>query len=661
MTSDGWEWPQPPPPPTPGVPPGAPGRRPGPPPGPPGPPGPPPGPARRQRQPQPPTQWPAGPQTDAGGYGDGVWDDEAGSYLRRRRESRQAARQARDERPPPERERPERAPRTTLWLTLGVALLSFGLRAYTALASFETADERGWMMRSSRFWGALSSFDFKGTAASAQGQGDSLPGITTMWVGTIGRGIWAAGASFGLWDSTDPASRGGASGFTYTRSGLDVAQLTMALFTSLLLAVVVLLLVAWVGRLAAGVAGVLIATEPFLVAHGAVLHTDELLALLGLAALVAAALALGLPNVTQWAGQRRTGALAGALLVAAVLTKATAVLLLVPPLGLMVLWATWRALGRRGVGSGWRPLFRVLIFAGLAAGVLFVLGNPALWGDPMGQLRLLAKAALGSDAGGQRQFFLGDSVLTPGPTFYLVALPFRMTPWLMVTGVVSLLAVWLQPATRGFALAVTLMAVPPLAWLSISARQFDRYGLMLVLLVAVVVGVVLAGVVDAFAAGDRPDLLRWVAGGAAALLGAHAFLVSPWGLAYFNPALGGSGQATETLRVGWGEGVEQAGGLIAEVVEMGGGSCDDVTVDGYWALVSQERCGRLPVVGEEPDYVVVYVSARQGQPGLTARRTEGREVVADKSIRGITYLQIYGPRTPSAAEVEAPAPESPAP
>ncbi|HEY8547092.1 MAG TPA: hypothetical protein VIL36_18660 [Acidimicrobiales bacterium] len=539
----------------------------------------------------------------------------------------------------------ERRSRATLWLTLGVAALSFVLRAVTALASFETADERGWMDRSSRFWGALSSLDLKGTSAGSQGYGDGLPGIPTMWVGAIARGLWSAGAAFGLWDKTDPASLGGASGFTYTRSGLNVAQVTMALATSVLLAGLVLLLVAWVGRVAAGVAGVLIATEPFLVGHGAILGPDELMALLAVATLVAAALALGVPNITSWAGRGRTGALAGGLLVLTVLTRASALLLLIPPLGLLALWALVRVLGGRGVGSGWRPLFRVLIFAGVAAGVVFVVANPALWGDPMGQVRLIAKAALAGDTGGTRQFFLGDSVLTPGPTFYLIALPFRMTPWLLVVGVVALVAVWLQPATRGFGIAVVLMAAPPLAWLSISARQFDRYGLPLVLLVAVAVGVAVAAAVEGFAAGERADQLRWAGIGAATLAGVYALLVAPWGIAYFNPLLGGSGTAEDVLRVGWGEGMESAGSMVADVVEMGGGSCDDVTVSGYWTLVAQERCGRLPEAGQEPDYVVVYVTERQGQPTLTARYTEGRELVAEKYIRGIAYVQVYGPRS----------------
>ena len=653
--SDGWEWPQPPPPQQPPRPPvpGPPGppRPPGPPPGPPGPPpgnGRPPGrrivgqpDARGRRLPEPPPG-PAPGLTPAPGAS--IWEDEAGPARRHRegrppRDPRAAA---------PERERP---PRTTLWLALGVAALSFVLRAYTALAGFETTDERGWMDRSSRFWGALSSLDFAGTSAGSQGYGDSLPGIPTMWVGALARGLWSAGASFGLWDKTDPASLGGASGFTYTRSGLNVAQITMALVTSLLLAGLIVLLVAWVGRVAAGVAGVLIATEPFLVAHGSILGTDELMALLALATLIAAALALGLPNITGWAGRGRVGALAGGLLMLTVLTKASALLLLVPPLGLLSLWALVRVFGRRGVGSGWRPLFRVLIFAGIAAGVVFVVANPALWGDPMGQVRMIAKAALGGDAGGVRQFFLGDSVLTPGPTFYLIALPFRMTPWLLIAGVVSLVALWFQPSTRGFGIAVLMMAVPPLAWLSISARQFDRYGLLLVLLVAVAVGVAVTGMVESLAAGERSDQLRWVGIGAATLVGVYGLLVAPWGIAYYNPAMGGSGSAEDALRIGWGEGMEQAGGLVTDVVEMGGGSCDDVTVSGYWSLVSQQRCGRLPQVGEEPDYVVVYVTERQGQPTLTERYTEGRAVVAEKSIRGVTYVQVYGPRAVPGAPV----------
>jgi len=615
-----WEWPPPPPPGT-----GAP---------------PPPPPARPAGPPPPPVV-PGLPPTGPGGPGG--WDDPtlaraADLPHQPRREPRLRERRIRDD-----WDEPERPPRTTLWLTLAVATTAFVLRAYTALASFETADERGWMIRSSRFWGALSKLDFGGTSASSQGMGDSLPGVTTMWVGTIGRGLWSAGAAFGLWDQTDPASRGGASGFTYTRSGLNVAQLSMALVTSLIIALVVLLLVAWVGRWAAAVAGLLIATEPFLVAHGAVLHTDELLALFGLGCLVATALALGLPNVTRWGGKRRTAALAGTLLALAVLTKAEAVPLFVPPLGLMVLWAAGRAFGRRGVGEGWRTLFALLIVAGFVAGVVFVVLNPAVWGDPMGQARLLVRAAISGDTGGDRQFFLGRSTLTPGLAYYVVALPFRMTPWLLVGGAVSLVAVLVQRATRAFGVAVLLMLAPPLAWISLSARQFDRYGLVVLMFAAVLVGIAVAALAALLADSERIQQLQWAGLGAAVVVAAHGLLVAPFGIAYFNPLLGGSGEAQDVMRVGWGEGVEKAGSLVRQVVEMGGASCDDITVAGYWSLVSQDRCGRLPKPGQDADYVVVYVSARQGQPGLTRRLIAGRDLVAHQAIRGITYVQVYGP------------------
>jgi hypothetical protein len=54
---------------------------------------------------------------------------------------------------------------------------------------------------------------------------------------------------------------------------------------------------------------------------------------------------------------------------------------------------------------------------------------------------------------------------------------------------------------------------------------------------------------------------------------------------------------------------------------------------------------------------VVYVTERQGQPTLTERYTAGREVVAEKSIRGVAYVQVYGPRAVAGAPV-APAGET---
>ena len=117
-----------------------------------------------------------------------------------------------------------------------------------------------------------------------------MPGVPTMWLGSIGRLVWGIGRDVGVVE--------GRSTFYESRSGLTAAQLSVAVATSLLIGLVVWLVARWAASPRAGlVAGLLLATEPFWVAHGSVIHTDELTSLFGLSGLLALGLVLGVPRV----------------------------------------------------------------------------------------------------------------------------------------------------------------------------------------------------------------------------------------------------------------------------------------------------------------------------------------------------------------------------
>jgi len=161
-------------------------------------------------------------------------------------------------------------------LAAASALLAALPRALTA-GHFRTWDETLWMARSLRFSGAVATGNTADASASAGWDLVTMPGVTTMWIGSAARAVWSGGRHLGLW-----AHAAGAT-FDSSRSGLALAQLGVAAVTSALVGVLVLLVAAWAGQVAAGVAGVLLATEPFLVAHGAVLHTDELMTFSGVA------------------------------------------------------------------------------------------------------------------------------------------------------------------------------------------------------------------------------------------------------------------------------------------------------------------------------------------------------------------------------------------
>ena len=133
-------------------------------------------------------------------------------------------------------------------------------------------------------------------------------------------------------------------------------------------------------------------------------------------------------------------------------------------------------------------------------------------------------------------------------------------------------------------------------------------------------------------------------GALAAALAAYSLSVAPWGLAYYNPALGGGDTAVDTVLVGWWEGLEQVGQVIAERER---GRCDDVNIQGPGTSLVYP-CGRVRGRGEA-DYVVLYVNAWQRWPAESQELAADRPLLATVRERGITYVELYGPLRADAA------------
>src|SRR5205823_3356452 len=146
------------------------------------------------------------------------------------------------------------------------------------------------------------------------------PGVTTMWLGALGMGLDRARALDGA--HLDLLSAQEAQDFVAARRAL-------ALAASVLLALLALLVARVFGASVAVVAGLLLALDPWLVAHNRVLHLDGLLALLVGIALLAC--------LVRWqrGGGRWFVMLGGAAAGLAVLTKSSTLAILPPALLLM--------------------------------------------------------------------------------------------------------------------------------------------------------------------------------------------------------------------------------------------------------------------------------------------------------------------------------------
>jgi hypothetical protein len=511
----------------------------------------------------------------------------------------------------------------------GIGASALALRVATALGRLVTADERLWMLRSDGFSRSVADGEFSGATANIR-RLDTMPGVTTMWIGSAAKWVWLSGRRHGLWAEHDGS-------FLRSPTGLVSAQVAMAVATAALLVLLVVLVGWWVGRGAALVAGVLLATEPFLVAHGAVLHTDELLALFGAGALVATALVLGVPSHRPATGRWWAVLLAGALWAGTFLTKLTALLFL-PAAGLLALWAL--VAGWRATADGRARLRRAGQVGGRCAGTavvalaVAVLAYPALWTAPGEETRAMWRS-VNLGATGHAQFFRGEITDTPGPTFYAVALPLRMTPWFLAALALAVVVLVARRDLRPVGGALACMLLPPAVGVSLASKQFDRYGLPLLALAAVAVGVALAGLWDRLGAGQLARVGNRVGLVAAGALVTFSASVAPWGLAYFNPALGGADAAERTILVGWGEAARLA---VDEVLVLEGGHCKGVRLAGVL------RSNGTPVTDVDgATYVAVYVNQRQRVPRAQLERLlVDRDLVATVERGGVDYVRIYG-------------------
>jgi hypothetical protein len=177
--------------------------------------------------------------------------------------------------------------------------------------------------------------------------------------------------------------------------------------------------------------------------------------------------------------------------------------------------------------------------------------------------------------------------------------------------------------------------------LSLPPKKFDRYLLpafpALCMLAA-------AGWVWLLARLRLPQRLAPLAWGALLLAqAATLWWYHPYYLAYYNPLLGGGPVAAETIPVGWGEGLAQAGAYIR--AQHNG--CDRPVASWFEPVLEPFVCTPVlrPRVIFEPgrvDYAVLYIDQvqRNNEPRAIEHLRE-REPVHTVRLHGIDYARIY--------------------
>ena len=509
-------------------------------------------------------------------------------------------------------------------LLAALFVLAIGARL-VGITLFITPDEDNWMRRTGNFAQGLAQGELRRTFQSGH------PGVTTMWVALLGTGPEVARLA-GVTVQDHPVTR--------ERGFMDLlirARLAMVVVNAALLVGIVALIWRLAGLGPAVLGGIVLALDPFLVAHTQVVHVDGLSAGFMTAAMLAA-------GVYWWAGGHWAFlVLCGAASGLAVLTKAPSLVLglLVPVVALsapLVNRAAWP----------WRRLATSLIVAGVVGlAVVFALW-PTLWAAPIDTVTRAIRFTLETSAEHRPgNFFLGQAVADPGPWYYPVAIMFRMSP-LTLAGLVAL-GVLLPPRSlKRPAILLLLFVVGFILFLSLAGKKLDRYTLPAFPALDLLAGFglwTLASWLTPYVRqrGIGVRVQRALVVGATLLLVIGQALplavVAPYALAYYNPLVGGGPAAGRVLLVGWGEGLDQVAAylnaqpnperqLIAIYFPL------ELNFQGMVAGTVTQYGDARPI-----DYVVDYVNA--AQRGHTPADVRGLAPAREVVINGVVYARVF--------------------
>jgi hypothetical protein len=460
-------------------------------------------------------------------------------------------------------------------LTWLVPLLLFVI-AFVArdvrLGAFSWPDEVTWTARSIAFYAGLAQGDLAATHQSDH------PGVVPMW-------------GFGGLLSLQALQRGELDTLltmTTERQLQDIPALlaTEALWTVLITSLTVVGIYLLLKRLldvrVSFLAALMVALDPFYLVHSRVVHLDAILTSFMTLSTLALAVYLVHP------ARKRYLVLSAVMGGLAFATKSPSLVLLPLLLGGLVLRVTLH----HDMPSGWAggPLGRRLGWAALSAlawlgigWVVFLALWPAAWLDP---LYLTGRVVLGSRWGivtsHQFNYFLGQVTETPGPLFYLVVAPFRMTPLVLIFAplsvpllVADLVRAWrrgLSPRLAILALALALVT-GYMVGMSLSAKQGDRYLVaiypMLDLLATLSLTALLGWI------GQRWQFLadrrrQFVTALIPILLVTILWLpLAPYYGAYFNPLVGGGRVAMWAFPFGQGEGLDMVADYLNQKEDAG--------------------------------------------------------------------------------------------
>jgi hypothetical protein len=440
---------------------------------------------------------------------------------------------------------------------------------------------------------------------------------------------------------------------------LSTARTFVVLFVTVALTLAFIIALRLMGEIAAVGGFLLIAFDPFHIAHSRVLQQDALMSSFMLLSLVAVLAHLH-------CGRRRSDLLISGISAGfAWLTRSPA-FFLIPFIALLMLIDSWQK-HRRALGMLIKDLSgRLVVWIGIGAATYMLLW-PAMWVKPWDNLLQILQEALGAASGGHANPIFYNGVIAlgdPGWHFYPLSYLWRASPVVLIGLILGFVALVRDfrvsnGKNRVWAISLLFFAVAFIAFQSLGAKKFDRYILPIFApldLIAAMGWIASAKFLTHRWLSDGSVVRRWVI---PVLVGLVAFMqlfgtisTSPYYLSYYNPLMGGPERAPEVMMIGWGEGLDEAARYLnskprvkkVNVTSWYVSGPFDYFFNGKSAILAFDMTDLNEIlVG---DYVVIYIHQWQRQlPSpevLDFFSSLTPEYVV--TINGLSYAKVYDVR-----------------
>jgi hypothetical protein len=418
---------------------------------------------------------------------------------------------------------------------------------------------------------------------------------------------------------------------------LFAARVPIALITSATVLAIYLLVERLFDHRTALFSAVLIALDPFYLAHSRLFHLDAVTT--GFMTLSLLSLLIYLNRKASYLYLAISGVMAGL----AVLNKSPA-LFMGPFAVFLVSLVMLRK--EKGIVNWLCGTIRAVAMWSATAGIVYVALWPSMWVDPVGTIQRVLGMSIGyaETPHVNLNFFWGEIRPDPGPWFYPVAWAFRTTPLVMPGLIPSALLLIRNGRSQRTALA-ELLAFSALfaVFMTFGAKKFDRYILPIFPALDIIAAVGLNHFVKTINRRINRSNTYLVAVTLIALLSACLSLpYHPYYLPYYNPLVGGKRQAPNMLLVGWGEGLDKAAEYLNEREDAAELGVALRNVSQFAPLFVGRTIAADDYDSATTDYVVIYLS--QVQRNLSPELLEyyrNHEPEYTVNLYGIDYAWIY--------------------